>query len=352
MWKVTRKGLAANKIRFVLTAIAVILGVAFVSGTLVLTATIQKTFDDLFTNIYANTDAVVRAPGAAEQRLRLAVNVRTSRVACSPKCRAPRAWPQAEGDVQIAYAQVVGSDGKAVGNPGQGAPTLGFAYHPDSQLSVFHLVEGAGPDTQDQVAIDKNTADNAKVKIGDDITILTTLAPRTYHLVGIVRFGNADSLAGASASLFTMSEAQRLANAPNEFSQISVKADSGVSQTQLQQNLTKSLKDQGQKGVRGHHRGEDHQGEPGRDPEAAQLLQHRAADLRPHRADRRRRHHLQHVLDRRRATHARDGAAARDRRQPAPGDGPGVRRVRGRRRAGVGGRRRRRRRSSRSASKR
>src|SRR5438046_8733533 len=61
MWKVTRKGLAANKLRFLLTAIAVVLGVAFVSGTFVLTATIQKTFDDLFTNIYKNTDAVVRA---------------------------------------------------------------------------------------------------------------------------------------------------------------------------------------------------------------------------------------------------------------------------------------------------
>ncbi len=248
MWKVTRKGLAANKIRFVLTAVAVILGVAFVSGTLVLTATIQKTFDDLFTNIYANTDAVVRAPerlssdfGSGERP-----NVPATVL---PEVQSTKGVAQAEGDVQIAYAQVVGSDGKAVGNPGQGAPTLGFAYHPDSQLSVFHLVEGAGPETQDQVAIDKNTADNAKVKVGDDITILTTLAPRTYHLVGIVRFGNADSLAGASASLFTMSEAQRLANAPNAFSQISVKADSGVSQTQLQQNLTQSLKDQGQKGV-------------------------------------------------------------------------------------------------------
>ena len=63
-------------------------------------------------------------------------------------------------------------------------------------------------------------------------------------------------------------------------------------------------------------------------------------------------HHLQHVLDRRRATHARDGAAARDRRQPAPGDGPGVRRVGRRRRAGVRGRRRRRVSASRSGSRR
>src|SRR5262245_39046176 len=247
MWKVTRRGLAANKIRFVLTAIAVVLGVAFISGTFVLTATIQKTFDDLFANIYQNTDAVVRAPerlssdfGTGERPpipASLLANVQNA-----------KGVDAAEGDVQIPYAQVVGSDGKAVGNPGNGPPVLGFGYHPDSPLSVFHVVEGQGPNTFDQVAIDKNTADKANVKVGDDITILTTSAPQKYHLVGLVKFGNANSLAGASASLFTLSEAQRLANLPSQFTQISVKADKGVSQTQLQQNIETSLKQQDQHG--------------------------------------------------------------------------------------------------------
>ena len=62
MWKVTRKGLIAHKLRFVLTAIAVILGVAFISGTFVFTATIKQTFDDLIGNIYKTTDAQVRGP--------------------------------------------------------------------------------------------------------------------------------------------------------------------------------------------------------------------------------------------------------------------------------------------------
>ena len=61
MWKVTRKGLAAHKFRFLLTALAVVLGVAFLSGTFVLTAPIQKTFDDLFADINRGTDAVVRS---------------------------------------------------------------------------------------------------------------------------------------------------------------------------------------------------------------------------------------------------------------------------------------------------
>ena len=61
MWKVTRRGLAGHKLRFLLTALAVVLGVSFISGTLVLTSTIQKTFDDLFADINRGTDAAVRS---------------------------------------------------------------------------------------------------------------------------------------------------------------------------------------------------------------------------------------------------------------------------------------------------
>ena len=61
MWKVTVKGILSKKVRFLLTGIAVMLGVAFISGTFVLTATISNTFDGLFSDIYQHTDAVVRA---------------------------------------------------------------------------------------------------------------------------------------------------------------------------------------------------------------------------------------------------------------------------------------------------
>ncbi len=62
MWKVTRKGLGAHKIRFLLTALSVIIGVAFMTGTSVLSATIQKTFDDLFADIYRGTDTIGTKP--------------------------------------------------------------------------------------------------------------------------------------------------------------------------------------------------------------------------------------------------------------------------------------------------
>jgi putative ABC transport system permease protein len=245
MWKLTRKGLVANKLRFLLTGIAVVLGVAFVSGTFVLTATIQKTFDDLFANIYSHTDAVVRA----HQRLSsdfgagARPNIPVSLLATVRKAPGVKA---ADGGVGIAYAQIIGKNGKAVGNPGQGPPTLGFSWNTDDRLASFHLVEGKAPATNDQIVIDKHSADTAKLHVGDRVKILTSQAPKVYDLVGIAKFGDANSLAGASATLFDLPEAQRLANATREFSQISVIADSGVSQEQVKDNIAKTLNDNGQ----------------------------------------------------------------------------------------------------------
>ncbi|MDQ1447089.1 MAG: putative transport system permease protein [Actinomycetota bacterium] len=244
MWKLTRKGLVANRLRFLLTGVAVVLGVAFVSGTLVLTATIQKTFDDLFANIYSNTDAVVRAHevlssdfGSGDRP-----NIPVSLLATVRKAPGVKA---AEGGIGIAYAQIVDANGKVVGSPGQGPPTLGFAWQTDDQLASFHLVEGSPPSTNDEIVIDKHSADQAKLKVGDRTKILTSQAPKVYSLVGIAKFGNADSLAGASATLFDLPEAQRLANAKGQFSQISVVADSGVSQDQVKANIAQTLKDNG-----------------------------------------------------------------------------------------------------------
>jgi len=245
MWKLTRKGLIANKLRFLLTGVAVVLGVAFVSGTFVLTATIQKTFDDLFTNIYSNTDAVVRAHqrlssdfGAGDRP-----NIPVSLLATVRKAPGVQA---AEGGIGIDYAQIIGKNGKAVGNPGQGPPTLGFAWNVDNRLAVFHLVQGAAPATNDQIVVDKHRADDAKLLVGDRVKILTAKATKVYTLVGIAKFGNANSLAGASATLFTLPEAQRLANAVGEYSQISVLADPGVSQDQVKANIATELVGNGQ----------------------------------------------------------------------------------------------------------
>lgn len=237
MWKVTRKGLAGHKLRFVLTALAVVLGVSFISGTLVLTATIQKTFDDLFANINRGTDAAVRAHEViksdfgGDQR----PNVPASLVDVVLKTPSVEA---AVGNIQP-YAQAVDAHGKAIG--GSGPPTFGLGWDPNPKLNQFHIVSGHAPQTDDQIVVDKQTADKGGLRVGDQVTILTVNAPRKYELAGIAKFGTVDSLAGASIILFTPAQAQKAARVNNEFSQISVVAKPGVSQTQVAQDISQTL---------------------------------------------------------------------------------------------------------------
>src|SRR4051795_5007264 len=118
MFRTTLKNLRARKFRLVTTGIAVILGVAFVAGTLVLTATITRSFGNLFSDVFAGTDAQVRAvepfdvdngPGTTRPRVDASL---VATVAAVPGVAV------AEGDT-FGYAQIVGKDGKVIGKPGQ-----------------------------------------------------------------------------------------------------------------------------------------------------------------------------------------------------------------------------------------
>jgi len=242
MWRITRKEIASHKLRFVLLALAVVLGVAFMSGTRVLTATINKSFDDLFADINRGTDAVVRAPavlksdfGGGGQRPPIPASV-------ADLVRGVSGVAAAEGNVQLDYAQIVDKQHKAIGNPGQGAPSLGFGWNANPRLNPFHLVApGRPPSTGDEVVIDKHTADKAKLHLGDSVEILTQKPPKSYRIVGIAKFGTADSLLGASASLFTLPEVQRIADAPGQFDEVGVVAVSGVTQDQVKANIQTTL---------------------------------------------------------------------------------------------------------------
>ena len=112
MWKVTLKGILAHKVRFLLTGVAVILGVAFISGTLVLTATINKTFDGLFTNIYAEHRRGRAGQGDLQRRLRRRPRARSA----PPAARGPQGADgvaAADGTVQ-GFAIIVDKNGDAL----------------------------------------------------------------------------------------------------------------------------------------------------------------------------------------------------------------------------------------------
>jgi len=239
MFKTTITGLAARKLRLFTTALSILLGVGFMAGTFVLTDTIGKTFHDLFGSVYAHTDAVVRgraavassAPsGIGEQRpLVDAAQVRT--ITGVPGVRA------AEGNV-LGYAQLVDKQGKAIGTPDS---ALGLNWNQVAALNPFTLVAGRTPQADDEVVINKASADQAGFVAGDTVTVLVQAGPQRVRVVGIARFGTADSLASTSGVLFRQAAAQRLMAEPGKFNDISVVADQGVSQEQLRDRLGTAL---------------------------------------------------------------------------------------------------------------
>src|SRR6516162_8672060 len=241
MFRVIAHGLLARNFRLFATALAVTLGVAFMAGTMVLTDTIGNTFNNLSAGVYKGTDAEVRAKatfsapamGGGDQRpLISAALVQTLR-------RVPGV--AADEGSAMGYARLTGSNGKALGNPAAGAPTLGGNWNQNSQLNPWTLVAGHPPQAADQVVIDKKSATDGHLRVGDNTTVLVNGPPQRVKVVGIAAFGTTDSPGGASVVLFTTPVAQRLVAAPGKYTGILFVAKPGISQQQLVANLRHAL---------------------------------------------------------------------------------------------------------------
>ena len=241
MIRVTLRGLFAHKGRLLTTTLAVMLGVAFTAGTLILTDTVGKTFDDLFADVNAGTDAVVRNADTVEsdfggdQRGTVPADLVET-------VGAVDGVADVEGFVG-GFAQFVDADGEAVGNPGQGAPTFGFNWSTVEELNPYELVEGRAPEGPGEVVSDKGTAADADFTVGDTVEVLTQQGPQQLELVGIATFGDADRPGGASVALFETEVAQQLIGQPGQFSEIAAVADDGVSQTELTARIAEVLPD-------------------------------------------------------------------------------------------------------------
>ncbi|HVL91878.1 MAG TPA: FtsX-like permease family protein [Acidimicrobiales bacterium] len=239
MLHATVRSLLGRKLRLLSTSVAVVLGVAFLAGTLVLTDTIGRTFDDLFATVNRGTDAYVRGETAfdadefGDQRP-LVDGALLATVGSVPGVQA------ADGVVR-GYTQLVDREGEALGDPNQGAPTFGGNWTGVEALNPFTLVAGRPPRADGEVVIDKGSADEAGYRVGDRATVLTTGAPQAVTVVGIARFGTADSAGGTSYVMFHTAEAQRLVGRPGRFTAIAVVAEDGVTQRELADRIDRAL---------------------------------------------------------------------------------------------------------------
>jgi putative ABC transport system permease protein len=238
MLRVTIKGLLAHKLRLALTALAVVLGVAFMAGSLVLTDTIRAVFDDLFTEVNIGTDAIVRKQETFEGSFGQSQRGRVTQDDLDLVLGLPSV-ADAEGQV-AGPAALADSNGDLIGNPAQGAPTIAFNWSTVPELNQFNLVDGEPP-VGEQVVLDKGTADDNDLAVGDTVRVLTQAGSTPYEISGIATFGESNSLAGANIVLFETSVAQQVIGKPDKFDQIAVVAADGVSQDELVADLTAAL---------------------------------------------------------------------------------------------------------------
>jgi putative ABC transport system permease protein len=247
MWKVTLRSIAAKKLRILLTSVAIVLGVAFMCGTLVLSDTITRTFNNLVVNVNSGLAAQVRGKAAFKDTQG---NQQRDRIDAGlvDKVRAVDGVKSAEVSVS-GFGVIVDRHAKGLNTNGQ-APPLAFAWNPAPELNPMRLVSGGPPTKPDEIVIDKHSADLTHYKVGDQVRIVTVSGRGTsalYRLAGIGKFGTADSPAGASLVFFTPEVAEKLLAEPGKVDSIQISADPGVSQQTIVQRVSAALV--GQQGI-------------------------------------------------------------------------------------------------------
>jgi putative ABC transport system permease protein len=228
--KFALQGLLARKLRTALTAIGVILGVALISGTYVLTDSITSAFDSIFTQNYKNTDAAITGKNAIDASEDGTVPAPPFDASLLAKVRGLPEVGAAGGAVS-GEAQLIGKDGKSI--VFGGAPNLGFSVDPTlPQFNSLTLVSGSWP-AGDQVVIDTKTAKEKGFTTGDTIGVQARGAAEKMKISGLVEFGAVSSIGGATLAGFDLGTAQRLFDKSGKLDQILIATKSGTGEQQM-----------------------------------------------------------------------------------------------------------------------
>ena len=304
----TLQGLLGRKLRTALTALSIVLGVAMVSGTFILTDTMKKAFDDLFTGTYKDTGAVISGKeivkGAAKSTVPESLQ---TKVAALPDVKsASGAIFDISGTSD--FVKLIGRDGKQLGSTQQ--PNFGWGFEPGEKANPTTLKSGKWAVGPNQVVIDAASAKKGHYKLGDEIGVSGEGPQRSMTVSGIARFGSVDSIGGATFAVFDVPTAQKLLDKEGQFDVIYVTPNSGVSEAEVADQVKPLLPSSAQ--IETGDAGRQGRGLGGQ--RRARVLPVPAARVRRDRPDRRLLRHLQHALDDGRAARARAGHAAHARR--------------------------------------
>jgi putative ABC transport system permease protein len=238
MWRATLRGVLAHKLRLALSGLAIVLGVGFVSGTMIFTDTLSRTFTSLFETTAADVsverarafDAGLDGPGGSASYVPASLVEQVEQV---------DGVTAAEGYVQTEGVYVLDPDGEVVDTGG--APGIGVSWYENPDLSPSTLTEGRAPDGDGEVALDTGTVEETGYEVGDRVTLLTPGPRLEAELVGVFTFGETGGLAGASLTAFDLATAQQLIGQGDGLSGISVQAEQGRTELEVRDRVAAAV---------------------------------------------------------------------------------------------------------------
>jgi putative ABC transport system permease protein len=233
MTRLAIRSLWARRVRAFATSLAVVLGVAFVAGSYVLTDTIFAAFDEIFSESLKGTAVVVTAQNPVKQE---GGEVPTIPASYLPKVEKVDGVKEAAGAI-FTPGGFFDSENDAVGT--KFAPKFISSTLP-KELESLTYVDGHKPRGPDEASLDKSGAEAAGLEIGDTLKIVGAGRAEPFKLVGLTQLGQA-SFGGASIAQVTLPVAQQLTHKRRQFDQISVASDGGVAEAALKRRIERTL---------------------------------------------------------------------------------------------------------------
>ena len=240
--KVALRGMAGRKLRAILTALAIVLGVAMMSGAYVLTDTIDKAFDTIFVESYAGTDVVVTGKEAGISFEGESAQAPPIPEETLDRVRSVDGVEVAAGSLLDFQTKLLRPDGEAIGTGG--APAFAFGIETDSEYDRFNplnLVEGRWPSGDGEVVVDEGVAENENLQIGDQIGVAAVGPAEQFQIVGIAKYGDLSSIGGATFAILDVPTAQKLLDKEGQLDSVQVAAEDGVTPEELTRRIQTEL---------------------------------------------------------------------------------------------------------------